>query len=201
MAVIFRGPKRKLSRREGIPLFPKDTKAIERKGAVPPGHHGVRMRRKTSEYLIQLREKQKAKRMYGILEKQFKNYYNHANKIKGVTSQLLLQLLEMRLDNIVYRLGFAQTRPQARQFVTHGHVKVNDEKITIPSMQVKLGSTIALQQNLIDNIQVKKSLQAQEALPGWLERKATIGKVLRNPQRDEMEQVINEQLIVEYYSR
>lgn len=201
MAVIYRGPKRKLSKREGVALFPKDTKALERKGAIPPGHHMVRMRRKTSEYLIQLREKQKAKRFYGVLERQFKKYYDLASKVKGATSEFLLQLLEKRLDNVVYRLGFAQTRAQARQFITHGHIKINDKKATIPSQQVRIGSTIALQGSLQDNIQVKKSLQAQETLPKWLERKAIVGKVLRNPARDEMEQAIDEQLIVEYYSR
>lgn len=197
----YTGPKRKLSKREGVALFPKDVKALERKGAIPPGHHGVRMRRKTSEYLIQLREKQKTKRFYGVLEKQFKNYYNLASKIKGATGESLLQLLETRLDNIVYRLGFAHTRAQARQFISHGHIRVNDKKVTIPSMQMSKGSTIALQGKLMDNIQVKKSLQDRETLPKWLERKATIGKVLRKPTRDEMEQAIDEQLIVEYYSR
>ena len=197
----FIGPKRKLSRREGVALFPKDIKALERKGVVVPGQHGVRTRRKTSEYLTQLRAKQRAKRIYGILEKQFKKYFKMASLVRGATSQALLQLLEGRLDNIVYRLGFAQTRAQARQFVTHGHIKLDDKKATIPSIQVKVGSTIALQSSLMDNIQVKKSLQIQETLPGWLERKATVGKVLRNPDREEMEQAIDEQLIVEYYSR
>ncbi|TSC87362.1 MAG: 30S ribosomal protein S4 [Microgenomates group bacterium Gr01-1014_7] len=197
----YTGPKRRLSRREGVALFAKDVKAMERKGAVPPGQHGVRMRRRVSEYGIQLREKQKAKRIYGILERQFKGYARAAGKIRGATGLSLLEFLETRLDNVVYKLGFSPSRAGARQLVSHGHIKVDDKKTTIPSFKVRVGSTIAISDKLRDNTQVKKSLEELETLPEWLDRKATIGKVLRIPNRDEMEQSIDEQLIVEYYSR
>lgn len=196
----YTGPKRRLSRREGVPLFTKDVKALERKGVIPPGQFGVKVRRRTSEYGIQLREKQKAKRLYGILEKQFKRYFTTASKVKGATGLKFLELLETRLDNIVYRLGFSTSRAGARQLVSHGHIKVDDKKVTIPSFKVIVGQTIALSDKLRDNTQVKKSLEGV-TLPEWLERQATIGKVLRTPTREEMEQVVDEQLIVEYYSR
>lgn len=197
----YTGPKRRLSRREGVALFEKDIKAIEKKGAIAPGQHGAKMRRRVSEYGIQLREKQKAKRIYGMLEKQFRRYFNMASKVKGATGQVLLELLETRLDNIVYRLGFTASRAEARQFVSHGHVAVDGKKVNIPSLRVKVGQTIALLPKLGDNAQVKKSLEAHTTLPEWLDRKATVGKVLRLPGREEMEESINEQLIVEFYSR
>lgn len=193
------GPKRKLSRREGIPLFPKDVKFMERKAAATMT--GRVMRRRVSEYGLQLREKQKAKRLFGILERQFRKYYEMANKEKGGTGEKLLELLERRLDNLVYKLGFAQSRNQARQYISHGHVNVDGQKINIPSYLVKVGQTIALSPKIVDNVQVKKALEERATLPEWLERKATVGKVLRMPQRPEMEQSISEQLIVEYYSR
>lgn len=189
----YTGPKRRLSRREGLPLFGKDVKALERKGAVAPGQHLGRSRRRLSEYGLQLREKQKAKRFFGLLEKQFNLYFKKASKVKGATGLSLLKMLELRLDNVVYRLGFSQSRAGARQLVSHGHVKVDDKKVNIPSFQVKTGQTIALSAKLLDN--------TQTTLPGWLTKKATVGKVLRLPEREEMEQAINEQLIVEYYSR
>lgn len=195
------GPKRRLSKREGLALFAKDVKYLERKGAVPPGQQGGKRRRRISEYGIQLREKQKTKRIYGILERQFKRYVLEANKVKGATGLSLLQILEARLDNIVYRLGFSKSRAGARQLVSHGHIKVDGQKVAIPSYQVGVGETIALSSKLSDNTQVKKSLEGLETLPAWLERQATVGKVLRKPIRDEMEQAIEEQLIVEYYSR
>lgn len=197
----YTGPKRRLSRREGVALFPKDIKAMERKGAIPPGHRGTKVRRRSSEFGTQLREKQKAKRLYGLGEKQFRNTFNEASKRKGRTGQTLLELLESRLDNIVYRLGFAHSRPEARQMVTHGHVRVNEKKVTIPSFRVKVESTVAISPQFVDNTQVKKNLEETKTLPEWLQRKATVGKVLRIPQRDEMEEIVNEQLIVEYYSR
>lgn len=197
----YTGPKRRLSRREGLALFAKDVKALEKKGAIPPGQHGLGRRRRVSEYGIQLREKQKAKRIFGILEKQFKRYFEMASKVKGATGLALLQTLETRLDNTVYRLGFAKSRNGARQLVSHGHVKVDDKKVTIPSYRVSVNQTIAISDKLRDNTQIKKSLEEVETLPEWLDRKATVGKVLRNPAREEMEQSIDEQLIVEFYSR
>lgn len=197
----YTGPKRRLSKREGLPLFTKDEKALERKGVIPPGQHGLSRRRRVSEYGIQLREKQKAKRFYGLLEKQFRGLFEKASKVKGSTGQTLLEFLECRLDNVVYRLGFSKSRAGARQFVSHGHITVDGKKLSIPSYRVKVGQTVALSAQIVDNIQVKKSLEEQGALPEWLDRKATVGKVLRIPSRDEMESAIDEQLIVEFYSR
>ena len=124
-----------------------------------------------------------------------------ASKIKGSTGLSLLELLETRLDNVVYKLGFSKSRAEARQFVTHGHISVDDKKVNIPSFKVSVGETIALSPQMRDNTQVKKSLEDSQTLPEWLERKATIGKVLRIPERSEMEQSVDEQMIVEYYSR
>lgn len=197
----YTGPKRKLSRREGVALFAKDAAYMERKGQVVPGSHGVRSRRRVSEYGVQLRERQKAKRIFGILERQFSKYYQMASKSRGNTGVAMMELLETRLDNVVYRLGFAASRAGARQMVSHGHVSVNNQKVNIPSYQVKPNSTVAILGKMLDNIQVKKSLETEATLPEWLDRKATVGKVLRMPTREEMEQNINEQLIVEWYSR
>lgn len=197
----YTGPKRRLSRREGLPIFAKDIKALERKGALAPGQHGGRIRRRVSEYGLQLREKQKMKRFYGILEKQFKRYVTQASKVGGATGLSLLQTLETRLDNVVYRLGFAKSRAGARQLVSHGHIVVNGKKKTMPSYNVSVGQTIAISPQMSDNTQVKKSLDDYDTLPEWLDRKATIGKVLRIPKREEMEQSVDEQLIVEFYSR
>jgi small subunit ribosomal protein S4 len=184
-----------------MPLTSKDVKFLERKGAVPPGQHGISRKRRQSEYGLQLRAKQKAKRLYGLLEKQFRKYYSQASKVIGSTGEALLQKLETRLDNVVYRLGFTKSRAEARQIVSHGHVSVDGKKINIPSYQVKIGQTIAIRAKLLDNIQIKKALADAQALPEWLKRKAILGKVLRMPQRDEMEQGVDEQLIVEYYGR
>ena len=197
----YTGPKRRLSRREGLALFAKDAKALEKKGAVPPGQHGLGRRRRISEYGIQLREKQKAKRFFGILEKQFKRYFVEASKVRGATGLALLQTLETRLDNVVYRLNFAKSRAGARQMVSHGHIKIDGKKVNIPSYKVSVNQTIEITSQMRDNTQVKKSLDEESTLPEWLERKATVGRVLRMPGREEMEQSIDEQLIVEYYSR
>ena len=198
----YTGPKRRLSRREGVALFPKDAKALERKGAVAPGMRGTRTRnRRTSEYGTQLREKQKAKRIYGLSEKQFRNTFNEAAKRKGRTGQTLLELLETRLDNVIYRLGFTKSRPEARQMVSHGHILVDNKKVSIPSFRVKVNTTVAISPKFVDNTQVKNNLEEGRPLLGWLDKKATVGKVLRLPEREEMESIVDEQLIVEYYSR
>lgn len=197
----YTGPKRRLSRREGLALFAKDAKALKKKGAIPPGQHGLGRRRRVSEYGVQLREKQKTKRIFGLLEKQFKRYYEEASKVKGATGLALLQTLETRLDNVVYRLSFSKSRAEARQLVSHGHIKVDGKKVTIPSFKVKQDQTIEISGDMRDNTQIKSSLEEAGALPEWLKRQATVGKVLRIPEREEMEQAIDEQLIVEYYSR
>lgn len=197
----YTGPKRRLSRREGMALFKKDAKSIERKGAIPPGMRGIKVRPRVTEYGTQLREKQKAKRMYGLGEKQFSRVYQEAAKSKGATGRRMLEILETRLDNVVYRLGFTSSRPEARQFVSHGHITVDGKKVNIPSFHVKPNSVVAFSAKFVDNTQVKKNLDDNQSLPGWLERKAAAGKILRLPEREEMESAISEQLIVEYYSR
>lgn len=196
----YTGPKRRLSRREGVALFAKDAKAIERKGTTPPGVHSVRVRRRISEYGLQLREKQKTKRIFGINERQFENYFKEAAKVKGATGLAMLRFLETRLDNVVYRLGFASSRAEARQVVSHGHIQIDGQRVNIPSYRVREGQTIALLPKLGDNIQVKKALEGLVTLPAWLQRKALVGKVLRMPEAEEVEKV-EERLIVEYYSR
>lgn len=198
----YTGPKRRLSRREGVALFAKDSAFIERKGAVAPGPHGSSRRpRKQSEYGVQLREKQKTKRIFGLMEKQFRKYYQMASKSKGNTGLSLMENLEMRLDNVVYRLGFSPSRAGARQMVSHGHIDVDGKKVTIPSYSVKVGQTIAIRAKMLDNTQTAKSLKDQDVPVSWLERKAAVGKVVKMPSRDEMEQGVNESLIVEFYSR
>lgn len=197
----YTGPKRRLSKREGVALFAKDAKFIERKGAIPPGMRGTKMRRRFSEYGLQLREKQKAKRLFGLMERQFSNLFKEASRSKGATGKVFLELLEARLDNVVYRLGFARSRAGARQMVSHGHVTVDGKRVNIPSYRVKVGSIVAISPKFVDNTQVKNSIEENKTLPEWLERKATVGKVLRIPNREEMEKIINEQLIVEFYSR
>ena len=159
------------------------------------------MRRRSSEYGVQLREKQKAKRLFGLLEKQFNGIYQRASKAKGSTGQTMLEILETRLDNVVYRLGLTSSRAEARQVVSHGHVTVDGKKVTIPSFWVKPEMVIAISAKFVDNTQVKKNLATHTDLPEWLERKGAVGKVIRIPRRDEMEKIVNEQLIVEYYSR
>ena len=148
-----------------------------------------------------MRKKKKGKRFFGILEKQFKRYFVEASKVRGATGLALLQTLETRLDNVVYRLNFAKSRAGARQMVSHGHIKIDGKKVNIPSYKVSVNQTIEITSQMRDNTQVKKSLDEESTLPEWLERKATVGRVLRMPGREEMEQSIDEQLIVEYYSR
>lgn len=197
----YTGPKRRLSRREGIALFKKDEKAIERKGAVPPGQRGTKVRPRVTGFGTQLREKQKAKRLYGLAERQFRKTFNEAEKVEGATGETFLQLLETRLDNVVYRLGFAKSRPEARQLVSHGHITVDGKKVNIPSFRAKANQVVAISQKFVHNTQIAKNLGEDIVVPEWLERKAAVGKVIRLPYRDEMERAIQEQLIVEYYSR
>lgn len=198
----YTGPKRRLSRRAGIALFGKDEEFIALKGAVAPGQHG-NSRRKPSDYALQLKEKQKAKWMYGILERQFRRYFEEASRVKGATGEALLQQLETRLDNVVFRLGLAKSRAQARQFVSHGNVLVNGKKVNIPSYQVRAGEEISLTKKMIENPQVKEALEAvkPDELPTWLKRKTAAGRLEHVPARDEIVTPIDEQLIVEYYSR
>jgi len=207
----YTGPKFKLDRREGANLFLKGKRSlgtkhpIEKKGAVPPGQHGQKLlsRRKISDYARQLREKQKVKRIYGVLENQFKRYFNLASKKKAATGEFLLTLLETRLDNVVYKLGFAVSRAQARQLVNHGHVLVNDKKVSIPSYNIKAGDLISLKKDATNFASVKEAAEMidKKQIPDWLVRKGLVGKVTRIPVRDDTGADVDEQLIVEFYSR
>ena len=180
---------------------------IEKRGKQPPGQHGPTMRRKAlGGYGEQLREKQRVKRVYNLLETQFRNYFEKAARQKGVTGENLLCLLERRLDNVVYRLGFAMSRRQARQFVRHGHVSVNGRKVDIPSFQVKIGDEVAVRDKSTDNVHIQGSFQTSggRGRPGWLEianADKLTGRVVSLPRRDDIDPEIREQLIVELYSK
>ncbi|MCB9720713.1 MAG: 30S ribosomal protein S4 [Candidatus Omnitrophica bacterium] len=200
----YTGPKYRLCRREGVNLFgPKKYDFDIRPYA--PGQHGQGRRVKLSDYGLQLREKQKVKRIYGVLERQFRRYYEKAARSKGITGSVLLQLLERRLDNVIFRMGYATTRPQARQFVSHGLVKVNGQRVDIPSYQVKEGDEIELKikdktKALFDAILERNKDLTRK---GWvkLDEKNYKGAVLKLPVREDIQFPINEQLIVELYSK
>jgi len=182
----------------------KEKCAVERRN-FPPGQHGTRRGRRTLGYGLQLREKQKVKRIYGVLESQFRNYFSEADRRKGITGENLLVMLEKRLDNVVYSLGFASSRAQARQFVRHGHVLVDGRKITIPSYQVKAGQALTVKEASRKNPFIRSSVETARGrgVPDWLELDAenVSGKVLRLPTREDIKLPIQEQLIVELYSR
>ncbi len=196
----YTGPKDRLSRREGFDLFGKGAKLTRLN--VPPGIHGPKGVRRPSQYGRQLREKQKVKRMYGVLEKQFKRYVDQALKSRGNTGEKLLSFLEKRLDNVVFRLGFAPTRPAARQLVSHRHVLVNGKRVNIPSYQIRPGETITLTEAAVQIPAIKRLVEEKDyKVPDWLKRKAIIGKVEREPKREDITEPISEQDIVEFYSR
>ena len=198
----YTGPKSKISRKYGEPIF-GDTKALEKKPH-PPGQHGRGRRRKKSEYAIQLAEKQKAKYLYGILEKQFRNMFDKATRKDGITGENLLQLLEARLDNIVYRLGIAPTRRSARQLVVHKHITVNGNLVNIPSYTLKEGDMIAVRERSKSLVAISESVSNKTANKyKWLEwdDKSLLGKLVTYPDRELIPENINEQLIVELYSK
>lgn len=199
----------RLCRREGVKLYLKGDRCYSDKCAIgrrayAPGQHGQN-RKKTSEYGVQLREKQKARRVYGVLEKQFRNYFKKADRQKGITGENLLKLLERRLDNVVYRLGFGNSRAEARQLVRHGHFTVNGKKVNIPSYLVRVGEQIAVTE------ESKKSpkfvdiadLAAHKTVPAWLEldKETLVGKMIALPTRQDIDVPVQEHLIVELYSR
>ncbi len=205
----YTGPLCRLCRRESEKLFLKGDRCYTDKCGVerrkyPPGQHGQR-RRKFSDYAIQLREKQKTKETYNLLEKQFKNYFHLAEKKKGVTGSNLLQLLERRLDNVVYRLGFVSNRRQARQLVLHGHFNVNGKRVNIPSYLISVGDTIGMKETSMKLDIVKDNIEkiAHRGLPSWVEMDTDnlIGRILHLPERDEIALPVQEQLIVELYSK
>lgn len=200
----YTGPKNRIARREGVNLGLKTGLAqkLERRLKVLPGQHGRRGKKKSSEFGLQLREKQKLKSIYGVLEKQFRKYFAMATKTKSATGETLLEILERRLDNVVYRLGFAGTRAQARQAVSHNHILLNGKRNNIPSTIVKKDDVIGMDNKWMNNPDVKKILGDKTIkVSDWLEKKAAVGKVLKLPVRSELDLDINEQLIVEFYSR
>jgi small subunit ribosomal protein S4 len=197
----YLGPQVKLSRREGVALTDKCQKYLDRRN-YPPGEHG-RGRIRQSEYLLQLREKQKARRYYGVLEKQFRRYYGKASRQQGITGENLLRMLELRLDNVVYRLGFAATRRQARQLVNHGHFRVNGLKVDIPSYQVRPDDVITVKPGSNAEPVIRAATELVASVAPWLQADfdALNGKILKLPERSEIDTPVSEQLIVEYYSK
>jgi small subunit ribosomal protein S4 len=197
----YTGPEVKLSRREGVALTDKAQKYLDRR-PYPPGEHG-RGRIRQSEYLLQLREKQKMRRFYGVLEKQFRRYYEKASRQPGITGENLLRMLEQRLDNVVYRLGFAATRRQARQLVNHGHFRVNGKKVNIPSYQVRPDDVITVKPGSNAEPIIRSATELVASVAPWLQADydALNGKVLKVPERTEIDTPVSEQLIVEYYSK
>jgi small subunit ribosomal protein S4 len=201
------GPKCRLCRREGLKLFLKGERCLTEKCAVerrgyPPGEHG-RGRIKQSEYLLQLREKQKARRYYGLLEKQFRRTYERASRGQGAPGENLLRMLETRLDNVVYRLGFAGSRAQSRQLVRHGHFQVNGRRVNIPSYGVKAGDVISLKPGSPVEQLVREATDLTASVAPWLQadHDGLTGQVLRFPERDEIDVPVQESLIVELYSK
>jgi small subunit ribosomal protein S4 len=204
----YRGPACKLCRREGMKLFLKGERCLTEKCAIerrsyPPGEHG-RGRIQQSEYLLQLREKQKARRYYGLLEKQFRTYYEKAAKQRsGVTGDNLLRMLESRIDNVVYRLGFAASRAQARQLVRHGHFMVNGRRVNIPSYQVRPNDVISLKQGSPAEQVIRDATDLTASVAPWLQadHDGLTGKILKWPERAEVDTPVQESLIVELYSK
>ena len=207
---VYHDARCRLCRREGVKLMLKgercltDKCAVERRGYAP-GEHGKGRRTKETNYGLQLREKQKARRIYGVLERQFRNYFHKAEKGKGVTGESLLQMLEMRVDNILYRLGLAPSRSAARQIVRHGHITVNGKKVSIPSYITRPGDVVAMREKSKDLVVVAGTLEKRkgQSVPEWLsfDSQARAGRVLQAPSREAIAIPVTEQLIVELYSK
>lgn len=199
----YTGPRVRISRRFGVPIFGA-SKYLERRN-FPPGVHGPKFRRKVSEYGAGLLEKQKLRFFYGLQERQFRNVYERALRMRGVTGEKMLQILETRLDNLVYHAGFALTRAAARQLVTHGHVKVNGRKVNVPSFAVKVNDVVQIRDHAKSKSIAQKNIEGSTArvVPDWLilDRENLKATLLRIPSRDEIKPIANEQAVVEFYSR
>ncbi len=197
----YRGPKQKIARRFGEPIF-GPSKALERK-PYPPGQHGRTHRAKESEYAVQLKEKQKVKHIYGLLERQFRNLFEKATRKKGITGENLLKMLEARLDNTVYRIGFARTRRQARQLVVHRHIMVNGQVVNVPSYQLRPGDVVAVRPKSRQLAVIQENIKRLRRNFPWLEidRNEMQGKFLDYPNREDIPENIREHLIVELYSK
>jgi len=196
-----REPKHKTSRRFGIDIYGTGGASLQRRLSLTPGAKPGGRRRKVSEFGIQLHEKQKAKAIYGVGERQFRRYYEEAERRPGTPGANLLQLLERRLDNVVYRMGFARSRPMARQLVSHRHVLVNGKKVNIPSYLVRPGESIGLTETAAQMPTVIEEVGSNRLLPSWLQHEETGGRVLQLPSRGDVDMPINEDMIVEFYSR
>jgi small subunit ribosomal protein S4 len=199
----YTGPRLRISRRFGVPIF-GPSKYLERKN-YPPGVHGPKSRRKSTDYALGLIEKQKLRYYYGLLERQFRGVYQRALKKRGVTGETMLQILETRLDSIVYSLGFANTRPAARQMIGHGHVRVNGRKVNISSYAVKVNDLIEVKDSSVSRQMATRGLElsTSRAVPDWLSlnKEAFKGSMLRVPARVDIQPIANEQAVVEFYSR
>ncbi len=206
----YNGPVCRLCRREGMKLFLKGERcymekcAIEKRN-VPPGQQGKARKAKLMGYGLQLREKQKVKRTYGVLENQFRRYFESADRQRGITGETLLQLLECRFDNVIYRLGLATSRPQARQLVRHGHFFVNERRVTIPSYSLRVGDTVTVQKKSTKNVSIQHAIEEVKGrgIPDWLtfDGEQLSGKVSSLPTREQINLPVQEQLIVELYSK
>ncbi|MEW6159158.1 MAG: 30S ribosomal protein S4 [Verrucomicrobiota bacterium] len=199
----YTGPRVRISRRFGTPIF-GPSKYLERKN-YGPGMHGPKARRKNTDYALGLIEKQKLRYYYGLMERQFRGVYQRALKRRGVTGETMLQILETRLDNVVFHLGFANTRAGARQMITHGHIKVNGRKVNVPSYALKVNDVIEVKDSNVSRQMATRNLESStsRAVPDWLllNKDAFKGSVLRIPSRDDIQPVANEQAVVEFYSR
>ena len=197
----YTGPKHRLARKEGVNLLDKSSQTLMRRLATPPGMHGKKRKKRLSEYGLQLREKQKAKTTYGLMEKQFKNLVQKVQVKRGDTKELIVSTLETRLDNLVYRLGFAKTRFMSRQLVSHGHVLVNGKRLNIPSYAVKVDDVISLSPKIQNNKVVLETNQEKEIILPFLNKKGLSGKLVRMPKTEDLQVPFDLQLIIEYYSR
>ena len=199
----YTGPRVRISRRFGLPIF-GPTKYLERRN-YGPGVHGPKSRRKTTEYGLGLIEKQKLRYFYGLLERQFRGVYERALRKRGVTGETMLQILETRLDNVAYQLGFGITRAAARQMVTHGHIKVNGRKVSAPSYALKVNDTVEVRDASVSRQMASKTMESttSRAVPDWLSlnKEAFKGVMVRMPTRDDIQPIANEQAVVEFYSR
>ena len=202
------GPVCRLCRREGMKLFLKGERCYTEKCAIekrnfPPGQHGKTRKQKLAGYGVQLREKQKVKRIYGVLEDQFRRYFEAADRTRGITGETLLQLLERRFDNVIYRLGLATSRPQARQLVRHGHFLINGKKVDIPSYSLRAGDVVTVKANSEKNVTIVHAMEEVKGrgVPAWLTFDGASGKVMSLPTREQINLPVQEQLIVELYSK
>lgn len=199
----YTGPRVRISRRFGTPIF-GSSKYLERKN-YPPGMHGPKSRRKHTDYALGLIEKQKLRYYYGLMEKQFHSVYERAIRVRGVTGEIMLQILETRLDNVVYHLGFGNTRAGARQMVTHGHILVNGKKVNIPSYSLRVNDVVEVKNTNVSRQMATKGLEisTSRTVPDWisLDKNAFKGSVLRIPTREDIQPIANDQAVVEFYSR